>query len=64
MASPLESNWVAVKRILRYLKPALHCGFIVFRAIPHQPTDGRAFCDVDWTANLDEYFRSFHLFGD
>lgn len=54
MDSPLESNWVAVKRLLRYLKPALHCGLIVCPAIPHQPPDIRAFCDADWAANPNE----------
>ena len=36
MASPLESHWTAVKRILRYLKGALHSGLILYPASPHQ----------------------------
>ena len=36
MSAPLESHWTTVKRILRYLKGALHSGLILYLASPHK----------------------------
>lgn len=55
MAKPLESHWVAVKRILRYLKGTTSHGLQLFPASsPTKPLSLRAFCDADWAADPDD----------
>lgn len=56
MHSPMEEHWVAVKRILRYLKGTLHHGLIL-RATNDQHLF--AYCDAGWAGDLD-YQRSHH----
>ena len=46
MSVPLESHWVAVKRILRHLKSTLQCGLQHAPDDPHQPFSIRTFCDA------------------
>ena len=54
MATPLDSHWKVVKRILRYLKGTLFHGLLL------QPTSITkslalcAFCDVDWASDVDD----------
>ena len=52
MASPLESNWVAVKRILRYLKGTVFHGLHLIPAILGQSYSIRALCDADWASDV------------
>jgi len=54
MSQPLESHWVAVKRILRYLKGTLHYGLKLFPAPTHKPLSLQLFCDADWAADPDD----------
>jgi len=54
MSSPLESNWVAVKRILRYLKGTLTFGLQLHPAPIHKPLSLHVFCDADWAADPDD----------
>ena len=51
MQSPLQSHWVAVKRILRYLAGTLDYG-LHFRRSPTLSLE--AFCDADWASNPDD----------
>ena len=53
MAS-LESHWTAVKRILRYLKGALHARLILYPASLKNHLPLRGFCDSDWASDLDD----------
>jgi len=61
----LESNWVAVKRIFGYLKPALHWSGCLSC---HYSTTSR-YQSFLWrrfgskSSWKEVYFRSFHLFG-
>lgn len=54
MASPLDSHWHAVKRILRYLSGISHYGLLLQLA----PFDGklslRACSDSDWVSDPDD----------
>jgi len=45
MSQPLESHWVAVKRILRYLKGTLNFGLKLYLAPTHKPLSLQVFCD-------------------
>jgi len=54
MSQPLESHWVAVKRILRYLKGTLNYGLKLFPAPIHKPLPLHVFCDADWAADPDD----------
>ena len=54
MASPLESHWTAVKRILRYLQGALHSGLILYPASLNNHLSLRGFCDSDWASEPDD----------
>jgi len=47
MSNPLESHWVVVKRILRYLKGTLNFGLQLHPAPTHKPLSLYVFCDVD-----------------
>lgn len=54
MQAPLESHWVAVKRILRYLKGTLHFGLYLTPFLDYFVT---CYIDIDWASNPD-YRRS------
>lgn len=47
MAHPLESHWVAVKRILRYLKGTIGHGLHLSPLPTYCPPSIQAFCDAD-----------------
>ena len=51
MHNPLESHWVAIKRILRYLAGTLHHGLFL-RASSHLNVIG--YCDADWGSDPDD----------
>ena len=51
MHSPLQSHWVAVKRILHYLAGTLDYGLhILHSSVLHL----EAFCDADWASAPDD----------
>jgi hypothetical protein len=54
MSHPLESHWVAVKRILRYLKGTLQQGLLLSPAPPTKVPSLHAFCDADWASDPDD----------
>jgi histone deacetylase 1/2 len=54
MSCPLEAHWVAVKRILRYLKGTLHHGLCLSPAIPSTAPSLKMFCDADWASDPDD----------
>lgn len=54
MANPLEAHWVAVKRILRYLKGTIHHGLQFLPAPRQHPLYLIAYCDADWAADPDD----------
>jgi histone deacetylase 1/2 len=54
MSHPLEVHWVAVKRILRYLKGTLHHGLHLSPAAPSHLPSLKAFCDADWASDPDD----------
>ncbi|KAK2454628.1 putative mitochondrial protein [Trifolium repens] len=54
MSNPLESHWIAVKRILRYLKGTLHLGLKIIPTNIHHPLSLKAFCDADWASDPDD----------
>ena len=47
MSHPLESHWVAVKRILRYLKGTINFGLHLTPCSPRQAPALQVFCDAD-----------------
>ncbi|KAM6582045.1 hypothetical protein CsatB_009047 [Cannabis sativa] len=51
MQNPLESHWIAVKRILRYLAGTLDYGLHLQRSTNYDIT---AFCDADWASDPDD----------
>jgi len=53
MASPLESHWTAIKRILRYLKGALYSGLILYHASLNHTFPLEDFV-TDWASDPDE----------
>jgi histone deacetylase 1/2 len=53
MSHPLDSHWVAVKRILRYLKGTLQQG-LLSPATPTKVPSLHAFCDADWASDPDD----------
>nr|KYP58716.1 hypothetical protein KK1_014136 [Cajanus cajan] len=59
MASPLESHWNAVKRILRYLKGTLYHGLHIQAAGSHQKFQLHAFCGADWAADKINVWCSY-----
>jgi hypothetical protein len=54
MSHPLEVHWVAVKRILRYLKGTLHHGLHLSPVGSSHLPSLKAFCDVDWASDPDD----------
>nr|KYP61009.1 Copia protein [Cajanus cajan] len=54
MATPLDSHWVAVKRILKYLKGTLSYGLHMKPVAVDGPISLTAFCDVDWASDIDD----------
>jgi len=54
MSKPLKSHWVAVKRILRYLKDTISCGLHLQPALQSKPLSIMAFCDADWASDVDD----------
>ncbi|MCI21526.1 retrovirus-related pol polyprotein from transposon TNT 1-94 [Trifolium medium] len=54
MSAPLESHWVAVKRILRYLKGTSHLGLKLFPTKINHPLSLKVFCDADWASDPDD----------
>jgi len=54
MANPLDSHWMAVKCIIRYLKGTMHLGLCGTLALVHRPPPLRAFCDVNWAIDPDD----------
>ena len=54
MANPLDSHWVVVKRILRYLKGTLFHGLFLQPASISKPMAPYAFCDADWALDIDD----------
>ena len=54
MATPLDSHWTMVKRILRYLKSILFHGLLLQPTSVTKPLVIRAFCDVDWASDVDD----------
>jgi histone deacetylase 1/2 len=54
MSHPLDSHWVAVKRILRYLKGTLQQGLLLSPATPTKVPSLHAFCDADWASDPDD----------
>lgn len=60
VASPLESHWVVVKRIIRYLKGIIQLGCGFYHASIHKPLSLKAFCDLgDWAADPDDRHSTF-----
>ncbi|MCH95277.1 retrovirus-related Pol polyprotein from transposon TNT 1-94, partial [Trifolium medium] len=54
MSHPLETHWVAVKRILRYLKGTIHHGLHLSPALSSKVPVLKAFCDADWASDPDD----------
>jgi histone deacetylase 1/2 len=54
MSNPLESHWIAVKRILRYLKGTIHMGLMLYPINIHQPASLKVFCDADSASDPDD----------
>ena len=54
MSQPTEQHWVAVKRILRYLKGTLHFGLKLEPNFSTKHYSVHAFCDADWASDLDD----------
>jgi histone deacetylase 1/2 len=54
MSHPLETHWVAVKRILRYLKGTIQQGLLLSPATPNKVPSLHAFCDADWASDPDD----------
>lgn len=50
MLCPLDTNWKAVKRILRYLAGSIDYGLHIQKSSPTLT----AFSDSDWAADLDD----------
>lgn len=48
LSQPLESHWIVVKRILRYLKGYLYHGLLLRLASTNIPLSIKPFSNVDW----------------
>jgi hypothetical protein len=51
MHMPTEENWIAVKRILRYISGTLDYGLLFYN---NSTTSIHAYADADWAGNLDD----------
>lgn len=54
MSHPLESHWVAVKRILRYLQGTIQYGLHLSPYTSSSPPSLQVFCDADWASDPDD----------
>jgi histone deacetylase 1/2 len=54
MSAPLETRWVAVKRILRYLKGTINFGLKISPTNVQHPLPLKVFCDADWATDPDD----------
>ena len=54
MANPLDSHWVVVKRILRYLKGTIFHGLFIQPGSISKPMARYAFCDADWASDIGD----------
>jgi histone deacetylase 1/2 len=54
MSAPKETHWVAVKRILRYLKGTIDLGLQIFPTAIDHPLPLKVFCDADWASDPDD----------
>nr|KYP42776.1 Copia protein [Cajanus cajan] len=54
MAQPLDTHWIAVKRILRYLKGTISHGLHFRPAVPGKSFNLTAMCDADWASDIDD----------
>ncbi|GAU13081.1 hypothetical protein TSUD_173810 [Trifolium subterraneum] len=54
MSAPFESHWIAVKRILRYLRGTIQFGLKISPTAVHHPLPLKVLCDADWAANPDD----------
>jgi len=54
MSQPTEQHWVAVKRILRYLKGTLHFGLKLEPNFSTKHYFVHAFCDAEWASDPDD----------
>lgn len=55
ISNPLDTHWVAVKRILRYLKGSISHGLHLKPTISGRPLSIRALCYVDWVFDVDDH---------
>lgn len=53
MALPLESHWVVMKIILKYLKGTIGHGLHLTPLSITSPPPLQVFCDVDWALDPD-----------
>lgn len=51
MFKPTEIHWIAVKRLLRYLKGTIHHGLTFLK---HFHLNLIVYCDVDWALSPDD----------
>jgi hypothetical protein len=51
MHAPIDSHWVTVKRILRYLKGTTSYGFHITRGFSFAL---HGFTDADWAGSIDD----------
>lgn len=54
MSKPLDSYWIVVKRILRYLKGTISHGLHLRPASPASPLKLTALSDADWASDVDD----------
>ena len=59
MSKPSDQHWLAVKRILRYLKGTFSWGLHFQAASLQQPFSLHAYCDADWASDLDDRRSAF-----
>ena len=51
---PMQSHWVAIKRIPRYHRGTIHLGLRFQSTNPMQPISITIFSDADWGSNPDD----------
>lgn len=61
MAASLEYNWIAVKRILRYLKGSLYRGLHLSLVVPTISLPMRVFCDAKWAIDTNDGKSTFGI---